>query len=135
MNVKNCRNCGKIYNYIGGLPICPACREAADKKFAEVKDFVRDHKGCTIKMVSEECDVDESQVRQWVREERLVFDTESGIGIVCESCGTIIASGRLCDKCKMNLVNGLQAAGRRPVNPQQQKPVRESPRMRFLDTK
>ena len=136
MNVKNCRNCGKIFNYIGGLPICPACRELADKKFNEVKDYVRDHRGCSVKEVSEECEVEEAQIRQWVREERLIFDTESGIGVVCESCGVVIPSGRLCDKCKANLINGLSAAGRQPVKPQQpQKPTRENPRMRFLDNK
>ena len=135
MNVKNCRNCGKIYNYIGGLPICPACREAADKKFAEVKEYVRDHKGCSIKLVSEECDVEESQIRQWVREERLVFDTESGIGVVCELCGSPIASGRYCDKCKASMVNQFAAAGRQPQKPTLQKPTRENPRMRFLDGK
>ena len=136
MNVKNCRNCGKIFNYIGGLPICPACREAADKKFSEVKDYVRDNKGASIKAVSEACDVDEAQIRQWVREERLVFDTESGIGVVCESCGVVIPSGRLCDKCKAELVSGLSAAGRRPVAPTQQATsARDSARMRFLDNK
>ena len=53
MNVKNCRSCGKIFNYIGGMPICPTCREAADKKFQEVKDYIREHKGCSIPEVSE----------------------------------------------------------------------------------
>lgn len=135
MNVKNCRKCGKIFNYIGGLPICPTCREAADKQFQDVKEYIREHKGSSVAEVAEACEVDEAQIRQWVREERLVFDTESGIGIVCESCGVTIPSGRLCDKCKLNLVNGLTAAGRRPVAPTQQKPTRENPRMRFLDNK
>lgn len=136
MNVKNCRKCGKIFNYIGGMPICPTCREAADKKFQEVKDYIREHKGCSIPEVSEECDVDEAQIRQWVREDRLIFDASSGIGVVCEVCGVAIASGRYCDKCKLNLVNGLTAAGRQPVKPAQPaKPTRENPRMRFLDNK
>jgi len=136
MNVKNCRSCGKIFNYIGGMPICPACKEEAEKKYQIVRDYVRDNKGCTIKTVSEECDVDENQIRQWVREERLIFDTDSGIGVFCEVCGTPIASGRYCDKCKINLVNGLKQAGRQPVQPQRpQTQTRENPRMRFLDNK
>lgn len=134
MNVKNCRNCGKLFNYIGGMPICPACRELADKKFQEVKDYIRDNKGASVKAVSEACDVDEAQIRQWVREERLVFDSTTGIGVQCETCGAPISSGRFCDKCKANLVNGLQAAGRQPVRPiQPQKAVKDSPKMRFLD--
>lgn len=134
MNVKNCRNCGRIFNYIGGMPICPACRELADKKFNEVKDYIRENKRCSIVEVSKECEVDEAQIRQWVREERLVFDTDSGIGVVCETCGVAISSGRYCDKCKAALVTGLSAAGRQPVKPQQvQKATKENPRMRFLD--
>lgn len=136
MNVKNCRGCGKLFNYIGGMPLCPACKEAAEKKFTEVKDFIRDNVRASIKEVSEKCEVDEAQIRQWIREERLVLDSESGIGIQCESCGATISSGRYCDKCKATLMNGLSAAGRQPVKPAQpQRMTRENPRMRFLDNK
>lgn len=136
MNVKNCRSCGKIFNYIGGLPICPACKETAEAKYQEAREYIREHKGATVREVSEECDVEEAQIRQWVREERLVFDTESGIGLTCETCGRTIPSGRYCEKCKAELISGLKAAGRQPVRPQQpQRATRENPRMRFLDTK
>ena len=42
MNVRNCRKCGKIFNYVSGLPICPACRDEAEKKFQVVKKFIRE---------------------------------------------------------------------------------------------
>lgn len=133
MNVKNCRNCGKLFNYIGGMPICPACKEEAEKKFVIVKDYIRDNHGASVRKVSEECDVDEAQIRQWVREERLVFDTPDGAGVYCEVCGTPITSGRYCDKCKISLVNDLNAAGRKPVAKQpNKKPEKDNPRMRFL---
>lgn len=136
MNVKNCRSCGKLFNYIGGMPICPACKEEAEKKYQVAREYIRDHRGATVSEVSRECEVEEAQIRQWVREERLVFDTESGIGMTCESCGASIPAGRICDKCKANLISGLKAAGRQPVRPQQpQKATRENPRMRFLDGK
>ena len=136
MNVKNCRSCGKLFNYIGGLPLCPGCKAEAESKYQTAREYIREHRGATIKEVSEQCEVDEAQIRQWVREERLVFDTESGIGVVCESCGVIIGSGRYCDKCKASLMSGLQAAGRQPVRPAQpQKSTKENPRMRFLDNK
>ena len=40
MNVKNCRKCGKVFNYIGGMPICPQCREELEKKFDTVKEYI-----------------------------------------------------------------------------------------------
>ena len=34
-DVRNCRKCGKIFNYIGGAPICPACRKRRKRIFRE----------------------------------------------------------------------------------------------------
>ena len=67
MNVKNCKKCGKVFNYVSGAPICPACKEALEKKFQEVKKYVQDNRGATIHDVVENCEVDPQQVRQWVR--------------------------------------------------------------------
>lgn len=137
MNVKNCRNCGKLFNYIGGLQICPACKEETEKLYEKARDFIRDNRGASVRQVVEECEIEEALIRQWVREERLVFDSASGIGVTCEGCGASIASGRYCEKCKLNLMQGLQAVGRQPVKPQPNpaKGSRENPRMRFLDNK
>ena len=38
MNVRNCRNCGRIFNYVTGTVICPGCRDALEAKFQEVKE-------------------------------------------------------------------------------------------------
>lgn len=103
MNVKNCKRCGKIFNYVVGPVICPQCQEERENKFQEVKKYVRDNPGVDIIQVSEECDVDTNQIRQWIREERLQFADDSPIKIACEGCGAMIGSGRFCDKCKANL--------------------------------
>lgn len=135
MNVRNCRMCGKIFNYISGQPVCPSCKEELEKKFQEVKQYVQSNKDTSIPSVAEACDVEESQIRQWVREERLVFADGSAIGIECESCGALIRTGRFCDKCKLEMVNSLTNAAKRPEmpKPQLKKDTRENPKMRFLD--
>lgn len=134
MDVKNCRKCRKLFNYIGGQPICPQCREELEKKFQEVKKYIQENRNASVVQVAEACEVEESQIRQWVREERLMFAEGSVSGIGCEVCGTPITSGRFCDKCKANMINDLSKAGRRPEQPQiQQQPQRSSEnRMRFL---
>jgi hypothetical protein len=38
-NVRNCRRCGKLYNYIGGAPICSSCREKDEEDFKRVKVY------------------------------------------------------------------------------------------------
>ena len=64
MNVRNCRSCGNIFNYVVGQVICPACREKMEQKFQEVKEYIRSHKGVGINEVAEACDVDVAQIRQ-----------------------------------------------------------------------
>ena len=133
MNVKNCRKCGKVFNSVFGARICPACNEAAEQKFSEVRDYVRDHKGVSIRTVSQECDVEEQQIRQWVKEERLILDTESGIGVFCERCGVAIPSGRLCVSCKNDLINGFNPTKAAPEHQQTQAKATHDNKMRFIN--
>ena len=44
MEVKNCKNCGRLYNYIGGVyRLCPECMRKLEEKFQEVKDYIEDN--------------------------------------------------------------------------------------------
>ncbi len=134
MNVRNCRNCGKLFNYVSGPPVCPACREALEEKFKEVKKYVQDHKGVTIHDVSEACEVDPQQVRQWIREERLEFADGGVSGIYCEKCGKAIPTGRFCEKCKAEMAGNLKSAlpEKKKEMPKRSKDPRDNPKMRFL---
>lgn len=134
MNVRNCRKCGKLFNYAMGPIVCPVCKEALDGKFKEVKEYIQTHPGCGMKQVAEECDVEMSQIQQWLREERLEFTSDSAVQLSCESCGTSIRSGRYCDKCKASLANGFQRAIQptRPAQPEPQKNTSSSNKMRFI---
>lgn len=110
MNVRNCRRCKRLFNYIAGPFICPACRDELEAEFQKVKKYVQEHANVDIKTVAEECEVDANQIRQWVREERLEFSSESGVGINCEKCGRSITSGRFCQECKNAMANTLNQA-------------------------
>ena len=134
MDVRNCRKCGKIFNYVAGQMICPACKEANEKKFQEVKDYIRENKTAGIADICRNVGVSDFQIEQWIREERLVFDDDSPVGVECQSCGTMIKSGKYCDKCKNDLARGLMDATRKPV---EEKPVENTRKktdnkMRFL---
>ena len=112
-SIKNCRKCGKMFNYMMGPPICPACREKIEQKFQEVRDYVREHKAASMEQITEDCGVERKQVEQWVREERLVFSDASPIKLYCEKCGAYITTGRFCEKCKKDTANNFSEAGRR----------------------
>ena len=133
MNVRNCRKCGTIFNYVKGPIVCPACREALEAKFKEVKQYIQEHPGVGIQQTSRECEVEVSQIQQWIREERLEFASDSMVMLNCESCGQPIRSGRFCDQCKNSLANGLRQSISRPEPAKvEKKDTHESPKMRFL---
>lgn len=110
MDVRNCISCGKIFNYIGGRPICPTCKNQLEDRFQEVKTYINENPQAQIYEVAEATEVGINQIRQWIREERLTFSPESAIGIECEGCGTMIKTGRFCDRCKETITNNLKSA-------------------------
>ena len=137
MDVRNCRMCGKLYNFIGGpyRNLCPNCIEKMEKKFDEVKEYIEEHKAATINEVSEECDVSSRQIEQWIREERLMISDDSPIGIRCERCWATIRSGRFCERCKNKIANNLGSMygeSNAAVESMEKRASAEA-KMRFLD--
>lgn len=135
MNVRNCRKCGKLFNHIAGLPICPACKDKLEEKFQEVKKYIRENRMADIKEVAEECEVEIGQIQQWIREERLEFTADSPVKIPCENCGEMIRSGKYCEKCKREMTNNLSSVMEKPkaVLVEPKKPQSTGNKMRFLD--
>jgi flagellar operon protein (TIGR03826 family) len=134
MNIRNCRTCGRIFNYVSGPAICPACRDSLEAKFQQVKDYIRDNRGVGIQEVAEACEVESAQIRQWLREERLELTPDSPMVLNCENCGEPIRSGRFCPKCKDNMAKNfndvLNAGKPAPPVPKQEEPHKN--KMRFL---
>ena len=132
MEVRNCRSCTRLFNYIGGPNICPQCRDELEKKFLVVKEYIRTNPGASIQTVADDNDVSTQQIKQWIKEERLEFSKDSTITIECEKCGAAIRTGRFCSKCKDNMANSLSQL---IAKPQEQSVRRERDgknMMRFL---
>lgn len=134
MNVRNCKLCGRLFNYVTGAPYCPSCRDKMEAKFQEVKDYIRENPGVTMQVVADNCDVEPAQIRQWLREERLELTKDSGILLSCEKCGAPIHSGKYCEKCRYEMTMNLQSVmpGHKPVEDTHKKEPRDGNRMRFL---
>lgn len=133
MDVRACKMCGKLYNHIGGqVPLCPACSKSLDEKFAQVKKYVYDNPHASIQQVAAENEVPVKQIKQWVKEERLSFSSDSEIGVECEVCGAMIKTGRFCNECKAKMQNQLNSVIKKP-EVKKPEPEKDSPRMRFLD--
>lgn len=132
MEVISCKSCGRLFNYVQGDRICPACTKKMDEKFVEVKKYVRDNPKVDINVLSSEMDVSIRQIKRWIREERLCFTDESPIGLNCENCGAIIKTGRVCRACKDQMTTRIQGAvGVKKPEEQRRKDSKEN-KMRFL---
>ncbi len=136
MEVKSCRNCRRLFNYIAGPRLCADCKEEVEKKFQEVKKYIEDHKSATINVVAEEMEVSIQQINQWIREERLSFSEDSAVMINCEKCGAKIRTGRYCDACKSSLTRELGAMYKRDLENISHAPKKsDEDKMRFLGRK
>lgn len=133
MDVRNCKGCGRLYNYLPGPRLCPECRKKLEEKFQEVKEYLRDNPNAPLSTVAEDNEVSVAQLKQWVREERLTFSDDSPVSLDCENCGAPIKTGRFCENCKSTLKNEIGSAIHRPKLEPQKKEKRDRDRMRFLD--
>lgn len=132
MNVMNCRNCGRLFNVLGNEKLCPQCRKELEDKFQEVKEFLQENPNSSMEVVSREMNVSVKQIKQWVREERLILSEASESGIVCERCGKMIRTGKYCDQCKNSIATSLQSVYAHPELAEQKRFERDGERMRYL---
>ena len=134
MNVKNCKKCGKIFNYAFGPIICQDCLGKEEQLFQEVKKYVEENPGSTIMQITENVEGSTGdKIKQWVREDRLQLSDDSPIQITCENCGTIIRSGRLCGICLNNVTKGFSDAfGLNKPKTVEVKRKHEQTKMRFI---
>lgn len=100
MENRNCKKCGKVFQYTTGYPLCKDCRDKDEEEFRLVKDYIRDHPGIKIEDVAKALNVSPQQILRYLREERLEIPSQSDKFILCEFCGCMIKTGRFCENCK-----------------------------------
>ncbi len=109
--VRNCRKCGKIFTFMGGAPICPACKQADEEDFKRIKEYLYRNSGASITEVSTELEISVEKIKRFLKEGRLEITGDDGNLILeCETCGKSIKSGRFCDECERNLAAGFKSA-------------------------
>lgn len=114
MDVRNCKGCGKLFNYVSGPPICTTCNKLLEDKFSDVKEYLYNNPGAGIQEISDKFEVSVTQIHKWIRDERLSFAEDSLVGIECENCGANIKTGRFCKACKDKLANNLNNIYKEP---------------------
>lgn len=110
MDIRNCKRCNRLFQYITGRMICPACKEEEEKDFQKVKDYLYEHPKASMAEVSQETGVPLSEIKHFLREGRLIITPDSPMGIDCEKCGALIKTGRFCEKCAIELERDVRLA-------------------------
>lgn len=129
MELRVCKKCHRIFESTTAAIVCPYCSRELEAVFKIVKSYIRSHPEASIVEVSEACNTDMEQIKQWIREERIEYTKESVIGIECERCGKIIKTGRLCAECKGELLKNIQSLY---VKKEFSQPARANGKMYFI---
>lgn len=117
MEVRNCAKCGRIFQYLVGIPICPKCKEKEEQDFQLVKTYIYDNKNANMMEVSNQTGVSMKLIERFIREGRLMLSEDSPIFLKCEKCGTQIRTGRFCQSCSTSLSNEMRM-GSNQVEPE-----------------
>lgn len=124
MDVKVCKNCKRLFNYIYGPELCPECTKLvydnknnpnkesvhvtinpnvndAEINFDQVRDYIMSNPRATVSQIAEANNIKPAMLFEWIREDRLEFSDDSAYAwFECEKCGAKIRSGRFCNRCK-----------------------------------
>lgn len=124
MEVRVCKNCRRLFNYIYGPTLCQDCIKLVkappgvpvterkkislkplileeEEKLEQVKEYIIANPKATISKISEVTEVSAAKLFEWIREERLEFSDDSEYAwFECAKCGTKIKSGVYCNRCK-----------------------------------
>ncbi|ODM27318.1 MerR family transcriptional regulator [Clostridium sp. Bc-iso-3] len=109
-DVRNCRRCGRLFNYIGGRPICHDCKRQDDEEFKKVKEYLYEHPKASIIEVSNALEISVPKIKGYLREGRLeIVGGDGNVVLECERCGKSINTGRFCNECSRELTDGLKS--------------------------
>lgn len=109
-DVRNCRRCNKIYNYIGGTPICQDCKQQDEVDFKRVKEYLYEHSGASLFEVSKELEISVKQIKAYLKEGRLQIIGDNGnMFLECERCGKSISTGRFCNDCSKEVTSDIKS--------------------------
>ncbi len=106
-DIKNCSNCGRMFQSVAGVKLCGRCRTSDDDIFKVVREYIYDNPGATIPEVSEATEVAEDKILKFLREGKLEIKGD-GMLLDCEKCGASISSGRFCDACTREMTNSFK---------------------------
>ncbi len=115
MDVRNCKRCGKIYNYTGSA-VCTNCLRQEQEDFEKIREYLFKNPNSSAAEVSEALGIEIKVISRFLKEGRLEADyirMSEDSELTCEKCGKPVKSGRFCENC----VREMQADFSKAVKP------------------
>lgn len=124
--LQNCRECDRIFSHPTNK-LCPQCIRDQNNQFNLVKDYLRKNPNSLLREVVQETEVSIERIKEFIKEGRLKI-VPPDYYHECQLCGTKITSGKICNKCQLEL---------RQYEPQKPEPKKEnqSAKMHLLEAR
>jgi flagellar operon protein (TIGR03826 family) len=132
-DLRNCRRCGRMFNYLGGPPICVDCKNKDEEVFKKIKEYLYDNPKATLSQVSLDLEVSVEKIRMFLKEGRLEITEDSNIVLECERCGKSIRTGRYCDECQSQVSNDILGSAVRNAEKKSSEVKHNGIGMRYLN--
>lgn len=130
MEVKVCKVCRKMFQYVTGPEICPNCKRKEEEYFQLVKEYLREKPGADMVEVNDKTGVSMGLIEKFLRQGRLEVTPDSPIKLTCERCGKRILTGALCSACKNQVTSELNQIKKSLI--QEKKEENKDAKMRYL---
>lgn len=104
----NCSRCDALFVQ-AARDICPKCYQIVEQEYELCAKFLRkrENRGSTIYQVSEATGVSVKQITKFIKEGRISVEGNPHLGYPCESCGTLIRKGNICESCMRALKHDI----------------------------
>lgn len=113
MDVRNCKRCGKIYNYTGSA-VCNNCLRQEQEDFEKIREYLFRNPNSSAAEVSEALGIELKVISRFLKEGRLEADyirmSDEDSVLTCEKCGRPIKSGRFCENCVREMQSDFSKA-------------------------
>ena len=109
--VRQCAVCGKVFYSLWNYTVCDKCRAKINDTEEQIREFVMKNCNATIIEIAEEFNVSVAFVRRMIDEGKL--DLKKTVVIRCRGCGTEIAAGTYCAKCRDKMKRQIDVAKER----------------------
>ena len=125
--VRQCSECGKIFQSIWNYSLCEDCRNKASDKESQIRDFIRSNHNATILDIAGQFKVSSAFIFRMINEGRL-STKQPPTSDRCRSCGVPIRTGMYCPRCQAQKRQQIAISRERAFDESQQIQKIETPK-------